>query len=164
MSDNRAITPEQLATPQALISQLEERTKAPNDRKPSILAAPTMFQVANIVGATLRDTISARALTGPSAASPAPNFNASVILGGQIKGTEQRQGGNKDAGEEQADERGGAGRILHGEILLLGMHRRRRGSTKPRIGPSVAPDQPACIRDHSCFPARTSVPFVASNA
>jgi putative proteasome-type protease len=79
-----------LATTQALISQLEERTKAPNDRKPSILAAPTMFQVANIVGATLRDTISERALTGPSAASPAPNFNASVILGGQIKGMEPR--------------------------------------------------------------------------
>ena len=49
-----------------------------------------MFQVANIVGATLRDTISARALTGPTAASPAPNFNASVILGGQIKGMAPR--------------------------------------------------------------------------
>ena len=79
-----------LATTQALISQLEERTKAPNDRKPSILAAPTMFQIANIIGATLRDTISARALTGPVAASPTPNFNASVILGGQIAGMEPR--------------------------------------------------------------------------
>ena len=79
-----------LATTQALISQLEERTKAPNDRKPSILAAPTMFQVANIIGTTLRDTIAARALTGPVAASPVPNFNASVILGGQIKGMEPR--------------------------------------------------------------------------
>jgi putative proteasome-type protease len=79
-----------LATTQALISQLEERNKAPSDRKPSILEAPTMFQIANIIGTTLRDTIAARALTGPVAASPVPNFNASVILGGQIKGMEPR--------------------------------------------------------------------------
>ena len=79
-----------LATTQALISQLEERTKAPSERKPSILEAPTMFQVANIIGTTLRDTIAARALTGPVAASPAPNFNASVIVGGQIAGMEPR--------------------------------------------------------------------------
>jgi putative proteasome-type protease len=80
-----------LATTQSLISQLEERTKAPNERKPSILAAPTMFQVANIIGSTLRETIVARALTGDEAATPnAPNFKASVILGGQIKGMEPR--------------------------------------------------------------------------
>ena len=79
-----------LATTQALISQLEERNKAPSDRKPSILDAPTMFQIANIIGTTLRDTIAARALTGPVAASPVPNFNASVILGGQINGMEPR--------------------------------------------------------------------------
>jgi putative proteasome-type protease len=79
-----------LATTQALISQLEERNKAPSERKPSILAAPTMFQIANIIGTTLRDTIAVRALTGPAAASPVPNFNASVILGGQIKGMEPR--------------------------------------------------------------------------
>lgn len=77
-----------LATTQALISQLEERTKAPDERKPSILAAPTMFQVANIIGTTLRDTIIARALTGAQAATP--SFNASVILGGQIAGMEPR--------------------------------------------------------------------------
>jgi putative proteasome-type protease len=84
------LTAGNLATTQALISQLEERTKAPCERKPSILAAPTMFQVANIIGTTLRDTIVARALTGAEAATPAPNFNASVILGGQIKGMEPR--------------------------------------------------------------------------
>ena len=80
-----------LATTQALISQLEERTKAPSERKPSILAAPTMFQVANIIGQTLRDTIAARALTGDEASLPStPNFKASVILGGQIAGMEPR--------------------------------------------------------------------------
>jgi putative proteasome-type protease len=80
-----------LATTQALISQLEERTKAPSDRKPSILEAPTMFQMANIIGTTLRDTIAARAMTGDESSLPtAPNFKASVILGGQIKGMEPR--------------------------------------------------------------------------
>jgi putative proteasome-type protease len=79
-----------LATTQAVISQLEERNKAPVDRKPSILAADTMFQVANIIGTTLRDTIVARALTGAEAATPATTFNASIIVGGQIKGMEPR--------------------------------------------------------------------------
>lgn len=80
-----------LATTQAMISQLEERNKAPGERKPSILSASTMFQIANTVGATLRETIALRALTGEEAANPkAPNFNASVILGGQIRGEEPR--------------------------------------------------------------------------
>jgi putative proteasome-type protease len=79
-----------LATTQAVVSQLEERTKAPEDRSPSILAADTMFQVANIIGKILRDTIASRAMTGAEAATPATNFNASIILGGQIKGMEPR--------------------------------------------------------------------------
>jgi putative proteasome-type protease len=79
-----------LATTQAVISQLEERTKAPVDRHPSILAADTMFQVANIIGTTLRNTIASRAMTGAEAATPATTFNASIILGGQIKGMEPR--------------------------------------------------------------------------
>ena len=80
-----------LATTQSLVSQLEERNKAPGDRKPSILAADTMFQVANIIGSTLRDTIAARAMTGAEAATPpSTTFNASIILGGQIKGMEPR--------------------------------------------------------------------------
>jgi putative proteasome-type protease len=79
-----------LATTQAVVSQLEERTKAPGDRNPSILAADTMFQVANIIGKTLRDTIASRAMTGAEAANPPTTFNASIILGGQIKGMEPR--------------------------------------------------------------------------
>ena len=39
-----------LATTQAVVSLLDERTKAPEDRHPSILAAPSMFQVAMTIG------------------------------------------------------------------------------------------------------------------
>src|SRR3546814_4299164 len=43
-----------LATTQAVVSLLDERTKAPQDRHPSILAAPSMFQVATTIGEMLR--------------------------------------------------------------------------------------------------------------
>jgi putative proteasome-type protease len=79
-----------LATTQAVVSQLEERNKAPIDRHPSILSADTMFQVANIIGTILKNTIASRAMTGAEAATPATTFNASIILGGQIKGMEPR--------------------------------------------------------------------------
>ncbi len=84
------LTAGNLATTQAVISQLEERNKAPSDRKPSILQAETMFQVANIVGTTLRDTIAAQALTGDNAGTTTSTFRASIILGGQIAGMEPR--------------------------------------------------------------------------
>ena len=77
-----------LATTQAVISQLEERTKAPQDRRPSVLEAPTMFQVATQVGNLLCDTIQRRqSMTGPGAG---PRFTASIIVAGQIKGMEPR--------------------------------------------------------------------------
>lgn len=82
------LTAGNLATTQAVIAQLEERSKAPEERKPTLLTAPTMFEVANHIGLLLRDTIHARAMTGASAASP--SFNASMILGGQIRGMEPR--------------------------------------------------------------------------
>ena len=46
-----------LATTQAVISLLEERSKQPSDRSPTILEQPTMFQVARVVGATLMEVI-----------------------------------------------------------------------------------------------------------
>ena len=46
-----------LATSQAVISTLSERNKAANDRKTSILEAPSMFQVARIVSQTLAEVI-----------------------------------------------------------------------------------------------------------
>jgi putative proteasome-type protease len=76
-----------LATTQATISLLDERTKAPAERNPSILEAATMFQAAQIVGATLKDVIQANAATGQKADSA---FNASLILGGQIAGMPPR--------------------------------------------------------------------------
>ena len=84
------LTAGNLATTQAVISQIEERNKTPKERKLSVLNAETMFQVANSVGTLLRDTIASRALTGAEAATPPTTFNASMILGGQIKGMEPR--------------------------------------------------------------------------
>jgi putative proteasome-type protease len=76
-----------LATTQAVISQLAERTKAPEDRNPSILNEPSMFQVAQMVGALLRETIRSREQTGLNAET---TFNATLIVGGQIKGMQPR--------------------------------------------------------------------------
>ena len=71
-----------LATTQSLISLLEERSKLAEDRNPSILSEPTMFQVARLVGATLREVIAYSNDTGVD------KFRASVIVGGQIRGGE----------------------------------------------------------------------------
>lgn len=76
-----------LATTQAVVSLLDERSKAPEDRNPSILQAPSMFQVATIVGNTLRDVVRHFEPTGPAAESL---FSATLILGGQVKGSEPR--------------------------------------------------------------------------
>lgn len=81
------LTAGNLATTQAVISILEERMKAPGDRAPSVLEAPSMFQVARIVGQTLREVIALNANTGQKAET---TFNASIILGGQIKGSPSR--------------------------------------------------------------------------
>ena len=72
-----------LATTQAVVSLLDERTKAPDQRDPSILAAPSMFQAARMVAETLGDVIGEHAETGQQADS---TFHATLILGGQIAG------------------------------------------------------------------------------
>lgn len=78
-----------LATTQSVISQIEERNKAPADRHNSVLDAPTMFQVATEVGRLLRDTIArADATNGETAGSG--TFTASIIVAGQIAGMEPR--------------------------------------------------------------------------
>ena len=76
-----------LATTQAVVSLLDERTKAPSDRDPSIMSAPSMFQIATIVGDTLREVIASLRNDGQEASA---GFGASLILGGQIKGSEPR--------------------------------------------------------------------------
>jgi putative proteasome-type protease len=70
-----------LATTQAVVSLLDERSKAPADRTPSILKAPSMFQVAQLVGDLMREVIQANSNCGQQANS---TFNATIILGGQI--------------------------------------------------------------------------------
>ena len=81
------LTAGNLATTQAVVSLLEERTKAPEDRAPSILEAPTMFQVARIVSAALKEVIEGHARGGQQADSA---FHATLILGGQIEGGQSR--------------------------------------------------------------------------
>lgn len=73
-----------LATTQAVVSLLEERNKAPEERAPTLLKVPTMFQAARLVGETLREVIAQQAGTGPVADSP---FSATMLLGGQIAGS-----------------------------------------------------------------------------
>lgn len=77
-----------LATTQSVISQLEERNKAPEDRQNSLLEAPTMFQVATIVGMLLRETIMAMATGNGQQGSS--TFDATMIVTGQIAGMEPR--------------------------------------------------------------------------
>ena len=83
-----AMTSGNLATTQAVISQLEERNKAPEERHNSLLEAPTMFQVVTIVGKLLRETIQARDADNGQTGSG--QFSASIILAGQIRGMQPR--------------------------------------------------------------------------
>lgn len=76
-----------LATTQAVVSILDERTKAPDERVQSLLETPSMFQTAQLVGRTLRETIQQNATSGQNADS---SFNATFIVGGQILGTPPR--------------------------------------------------------------------------
>ena len=75
-----------LATTQSVVSLLDERTKAPAERSPSIMQTQSMFQTARLVGDTVKEVIE---LSTP-AGLRADSFGASFILGGQIKGTEPR--------------------------------------------------------------------------
>ncbi|MEM7291096.1 MAG: proteasome-type protease [Pseudomonadota bacterium] len=81
------LTAGNLATTQSVVSILEERTKAPEERNPSILELPSMFQVARLVGDTLREVVQTNADSGQKEES---TFSATIILGGQIKGGEQQ--------------------------------------------------------------------------
>ena len=76
-----------LATTQAVVSLLDERSKSQEERAPSLLAVPSMFQAARMVAEVLREVIEKHADTGQRADS---TFNATLILGGQIKGGPHR--------------------------------------------------------------------------
>ena len=77
-----------LATTQAVISQLEERTKIPDQRQNSLLELPTMFKVAVEVGKLLRDTV--RDTQEENGQQGKGRFTASMVLAGQIRGMEPR--------------------------------------------------------------------------
>ncbi|WP_010138909.1 proteasome-type protease [Oceanicola sp. S124] len=76
-----------LATTQAVISLLQERSKSVDERNPDILALPTMFQVAGLIGQTLREVISQHDDNGQKASAA---FSATILVGGQIAGGEPR--------------------------------------------------------------------------
>ncbi|MEL7256403.1 MAG: peptidase [Pseudomonadota bacterium] len=76
-----------LATTQAVVSLLDERSKSPADRAPSLLATPSLFQTARVVADTLREVITEQGDEGLRADSA---FNATLIIGGQIAGSDPR--------------------------------------------------------------------------
>ena len=77
-----------LATTQAVISHLEERTKAPEQRANSLLGVPAMFQAAVETGRCLRETV--LDTQNENGEQGRGRFTASLILAGQIKGMEPR--------------------------------------------------------------------------
>lgn len=76
-----------LATTQSVVSLLHERSKEPGARSPGILEAPSMFQVATMVGNLLKEVISTHAEAGQRADAA---FNATIVLGGQVGDGEPR--------------------------------------------------------------------------
>ena len=77
-----------LATTQTVISQLEERTKAPDERDNILMKAPTMFQVATEIGNLMRSIIATR--QEANGIKGRGRFTASIIIAGQISGMEPR--------------------------------------------------------------------------
>jgi putative proteasome-type protease len=92
-----------LATTQSVISLIDERNRAPSERGPAILQLPSMFQVAKYVGNTLKEVIAQHAEDGQRAET---YFNATMIVGGQVKGSDPRlfliypEGNFIEAGED----------------------------------------------------------------
>ncbi len=76
-----------LAGTQAVISQLKQRGESTGDGKPNIWTARTMFDVATVVSDAVR---AVERRDGEHLANSATPFNASFILGGQIKGEPPR--------------------------------------------------------------------------
>jgi len=92
-----------LATTQIVVSMLDERSRTTDGSVPSILTATSMFQVATLVGDTLRDVINRYSPLSPPGSSP---FAATFIVGGQVHDAEPRlffiypEGNFIEAGED----------------------------------------------------------------
>lgn len=69
-----------LAITQAVISELNERIDAPNINEPTIYSAPTMFEVAQVVGDTMRKV---QSRYGPGLAARNVDSGASILVAGQ---------------------------------------------------------------------------------
>ena len=82
------LTAGNLATTQAVVSLLNERSVIPADRKQTLLAAPTMFQVVTEIGKLLRSIIADR--QEANGVKGRGRFTASIIVAGQIAGMEPR--------------------------------------------------------------------------
>lgn len=76
-----------LATTQEVLSILDDRSRAVSERKPSLLAVPSMFQAARLVGETLKQVIQQH---GDREGGSESTFSATMILGGQIAGAPPR--------------------------------------------------------------------------
>ncbi|QUL38209.1 proteasome-type protease [Erythrobacter sp. JK5] len=77
-----------LATTQAVVGKLEERTKEPDERDNTLIKGQTMFNVATEIGRLLRETIEeVQSANGDRGKS---RFTASIILAGQIAGMQPR--------------------------------------------------------------------------
>ncbi len=94
-----------LGTTQAVISLLNERALPVEERgSPSILQASSMYQVAKLVGETLREVI--RDQAGDDGPKAEAQFAATLIVGGQVKGSAPRlfmiypEGNFVEAGDE----------------------------------------------------------------
>ena len=82
------LTAGNLATTQAVVSLLNERALPAEERgSPSIMEAPSMFQVARLAGETLNEVIRDQAADNGQSGEA---FTATLILGGQIRGGDQR--------------------------------------------------------------------------
>ncbi len=77
-----------LATTQAVVSQLEERTKEPDERDTTLLNGPTMFSVVTEIGKLLRSTIEEQQKSNGDRGKG--RFTASIIVAGQIAGMQPR--------------------------------------------------------------------------
>lgn len=76
-----------LATTQSVVSLLEERSKAPQDREPTLMRLPTMFRVAELVGETLREIVQKHKMNHGQSQD---QFGATLLVGGQIAGSPPR--------------------------------------------------------------------------
>ena len=72
-----------LATTQAVVSLIDERTKAPEDRAPSMLQAPSMYQTARMVGDTIREVVASSTPAGQKAA--VMRMNGMLLLGFSVR-------------------------------------------------------------------------------